>query len=318
VQPVCGIDADRLAYSRRVRGGTCLSELYSHSRLRSFENCRKQFHFRYVMKLPQETEGVEAFVGKRVHEVLERLYVFVGEGKIPSLPQVQHRYELLWEAEYDPDRVRIVREGTPLSFYRELGSRCLDIYYRRHYPFDEDETLGIEERVKFDLVPDVPGSYRMQGIIDRISRTPSGTLEIHDYKTGKYVPNQKALDSDRQLALYQLGLADRYGSEGPVELVWHYVARGTIRRSTRTPEQLEELRADTMGVIDQIRAEESYEPKKNNLCDWCEYRSVCPAWNAQTAEPLPATPSPQPRRPSPQSRRPLELPAVGPEQLDLL
>ena len=52
--------------------------IYSHSRLSSFEDCPRKFHYRYVLKIPQETEGIEAFVGKRVHEVLERLYEFVG------------------------------------------------------------------------------------------------------------------------------------------------------------------------------------------------------------------------------------------------
>ena len=59
--------------------------VYSHSRLSSFDNCPKQFHFRYVLKIPSETESIEAFLGKRVHEVLERLYVFVRDGRVPSL-----------------------------------------------------------------------------------------------------------------------------------------------------------------------------------------------------------------------------------------
>jgi putative RecB family exonuclease len=298
-----------------------LAELYSHSRLKCFENCRKQFHFRYVLKLPQESEGVEAFVGKRVHEVLERLYHFVGQDMLPALPQVLRRYEQAWEAEYDPDRVRIVKQGTPLSFYRELGARCLETYYRRHYPFDGDETLAIEERVEFSL--DDEGAYAMQGIIDRISRTPDGTTQIIDYKTGGYVPNQKALDEDRQLALYQIGLADRYGPERPVELVWYYLARGAVRRSRRTPEQLQGLREHTIARIDEVRAESEYAPRKNTLCDWCEYRSVCPAWNphAVHAKPTQRSPEPvssEPPKP-PEPAEPAEPAAAAiPRQLSLL
>ena len=284
--------------------GGRLTELFSHSRLKCFENCAKQFHFRYVLQLPQETEGVEAFVGKRVHEILERLYVFVGQGTVPSLPQVKSRYEQLWDDEYDPDRVKIVRDGVPLSFYRELGIRCLESYYRSHYPFDRDETLGIEERVEFDLDPSAPGNYRMQGIIDRIARAPDGVLEIQDYKTGNYVPSQKAIDEDRQLALYQIGLADRYASDESVRLVWHYVARGIVRRSSRTPEQLQKLRTTCIAAIDKIRGEERYEAKKNQLCSWCEYKSVCPAWNPDALPPHP------PSGPPP--------PATGPKQLTLL
>ena len=33
-----------------------MSEVYSHSRLKCFENCRKQFHFRYVLAIPEEME----------------------------------------------------------------------------------------------------------------------------------------------------------------------------------------------------------------------------------------------------------------------
>ena len=259
-----------------------MSEVYSHSRLKCFENCRKQFHFRYVLRIPEETEGIEAFVGKRVHEVLERLYLFVGEGRLPSLPQVLRRYEEQWEAEYEPGRVRVVRTGTPVSFYHQLGIRCLETYYRLNYPFDADQTLGIEERVRFDLGGGDPGAdYRMQGVIDRIALARDDTIEIHDYKTGGYVPTQKAIDEEPQLALYQIGLADRYGAGRAFRLVWHYVARGIVRRSTRTAEKLDELRASTMAVIDRIRNEQEYPTSKIPLCDWCSYKPICPAWNTQ-------------------------------------
>jgi putative RecB family exonuclease len=271
--------------------GRSLAEVYSHSRLKCFENCPKQFHFRYILKVPVTTEGVEAFVGKRVHEILERLYQFAGNGQVPSLPKVLSRYEQLWDATYDADRVRIVREGTPLSFYRKLGVRCLETYYRKNYPFDGDETLGIEERVQFDLDSDEvtrpgtvkahggSGEYRMQGFIDRVSRAKDGALEIHDYKTGNYVPSQKQIDAEPQLALYQLGVGNRYGTHTEVRLIWHYVARGIIRQSVRSADELRKLRAKTMDTIDQTRAATEFKPKKTPLCGWCEYKPLCPLWN---------------------------------------
>jgi RecB family exonuclease len=227
---------------------------------------------------------------------------------LPTLPQVKRRFELAWEAEYDPDRIRIVKEGVPLGFYQELGIRCLDIFYRRHYPFDRDETLGIEERVEFDLDEGKSGEYRMQGIIDRIARAPDGAIEIQDYKTGNYVPNQKRIDEDKQLALYQLGLAKRFPNES-VRLVWHYVSRGIVRQSVRTPEQLDALRDETMALIDATRAETEFEPKKSALCDWCEFKGVCPAFNPHA---LP------PRRPQRKPRPAPTLPSTAPEQLSLL
>ncbi|MEE2673117.1 MAG: hypothetical protein VX466_04935, partial [Myxococcota bacterium] len=98
----------------------------------------------------------------------------------PTLEQVKSRFEQLWQTEYDAERVKIVREGVELSVYQELGIRCLEGYYRRHYPFDGDKTLGVEERVVFDLDPSAPGQYQMQGIIDRVARARDGALEIQD------------------------------------------------------------------------------------------------------------------------------------------
>jgi len=252
-----------------------MSEIFSHSRLSSFEDCPKKFEYRYVLKLPRDTESIEGFVGKQVHEVLERLYEFAAQGMVPSLGRVIERFRTWWNERYDPARVRIVRTENNADHYREIGERCLGNYYRRCYPFDGDETLGTEEHVTFSL--DDAGRYRIQGFIDRVVRARDGAVEIHDYKTSARVPSQGRLDRDRQLALYQMGLAKRFGAETPMRLVWHYLAPNQVRTSSRTPQQLEALRADTIGLIDRIRAATHFEPKIGPLCRWCEFADICPA-----------------------------------------
>jgi putative RecB family exonuclease len=252
-----------------------VSEVYSHSRLSSFENCPRKFQYRYVLRIPVDTEGVEAFVGKRVHEVLERLYRFTATGRVPSLARVLERFQLWWDEHFDATRVRIVRDGMDAEHYRRAGERCLTNYYRRNYPFEGEETLALEERVHFSLDP--AGRYRIQGFIDRLVRARDGTIEIHDYKTSARVPRQVILDRDRQLALYQIGLAERFGEDQPMRLVWHYVATDQVRVSQRSPEQLDSLRSDTAALIDRIRAETEFAPRTGPLCRWCEYNDICPA-----------------------------------------
>lgn len=255
-----------------------MTTLYSHSRLSTFETCPKKFELRYVLKVPEDTEGIEAFVGKLVHEVLERLYGFVAREQVPSLRRVVERYHALFDERFDPDRMVIVKEGLDAGHYRRLGERCLENHYGDHYPFDTDETLGLEERIVFDL--DDEGRYGIQGFVDRIVRAPDGATEIHDYKTGEYVPSQKKLDEDRQLALYQIGIGDRYGADRPVRLVWKYLSRPITRVSTRTPEQLDALKQDTLAQIEKIEAADQYPARKNNLCRWCTYKPLCPAFGA--------------------------------------
>jgi putative RecB family exonuclease len=263
-----------------------VQETFSHSSLGCFETCPKQYHFRYIEKIRVDVEGIEAFMGKRVHEVLERLYLFVADGKVPSLNRVLFRYEENWRERFDAERIRIVRSGTEPDFYFRNGVRCLENYYRSHYPFDADETLGLEKRIQFRL--DEQGEYKIRGVIDRLVRAPDGALEIHDFKTGARVPSQASLDSERQLALYEIGVREQLREEGEIRLVWHYVLSGQRRTSVRTPEQLAELRAATARLIDRIRDEEEWAPRRGPLCDWCEFKEICPVFRkeAEAAEAL--------------------------------
>lgn len=250
-------------------------DVYSHSRLSAFERCPRKFQYRYLWKIPAEGESIEGFVGKRVHEVLERLHRAAESYGVPSLPKVLWRFQQMFAEAYDASRVRIVREGTPLDFYRELGEQCLANYYHEHYPFDRDETLALEEHVSFQLGSG--GRYAVQGFVDRIARTRDGAIEIQDYKTSARVPSQAEVDGDRQLALYQIGIGARFGAQHRVRLVWRYLRQRRTLVSTRTPEQLGELAAQTRGLIDQIRSETVFDPKPSALCRWCEYREGCPA-----------------------------------------
>ncbi len=286
-----------------------MNGVYSHSRLGCFEKCPRQFHYRYVERRPAPFESIESFLGKRVHEILERLYRFVGDGRVPSLAAVLRRFQQDWDERFDAPRIRIARAAEDARGYRDLGERCLTRFYRRQYPFDADETLGIEERVSFSL--DAKGAYRVQGIIDRLVRARDGALEIHDYKTARRTPTQRVLDEDRQLALYQLAVRERHPEAEEIRLVWHYLQAGEVRRSTRTPERLEKLRCDTMELIDRIETEAEFEPRPSALCAWCEYSDLCPASAARSRAPAP---SPE-RAPAPASA-PATPPARG--QLSLL
>jgi putative RecB family exonuclease len=249
---------------------------FSHSSLGSFENCPRQYWFRYVAKVTVETESIEAFVGKRVHEILERLYRFVGRGMVPSLERVLWRYNQTWDENFDAERVRIERTGTEPDFYRSHGERCLTNYYRRHYPFDADETLALERPVRFAL--DENGHYRVRGVIDRLVRAQDGALEIHDFKTGRRVPRQEELDRDRQLALYEIGVREELGERGGIRLVWHFALSNQQRTSVRSRDQLETLRDEIRSLIDRVRSERRWEPNPSALCDWCEFRDRCPAF----------------------------------------
>ena len=59
---------------------------FSNSRLSAYENCPMQYRLKYVDEVAvPPRESVEAYLGKRVHEALEFLYVRIGDGYKPPL-----------------------------------------------------------------------------------------------------------------------------------------------------------------------------------------------------------------------------------------
>jgi len=79
--------------------------IYSHSRLATYENCPQQYKLRYIerVELPEEAEeGIEAFLGSRVHEALEKLYKELILTKLNSLDELLDYYKNEWDKDVVP------------------------------------------------------------------------------------------------------------------------------------------------------------------------------------------------------------------------
>ena len=210
--------------------------VYSHSRLSTYEKCPLQYRFRYIDKIKRDTQGIEAFMGNRVHEVLEKLYRDLGASKRPSLGELVAFYRRIWEETFS-DAITIVKTEYTSDHYRRVGEGCIAGYYRRYEPFDQAATLGLEERVHLSLDPS--GRYQLQGYVDRLARAAPGVYEIHDYKTSSSLPSDAGLRRDRQLTLYQMAIQSRFPDAREIRLVWHYLAFDQELTSERTPREIE-------------------------------------------------------------------------------
>ena len=144
--------------------------MYSNSRIETFEQCPRKYKFRYVDNIKTDSEGIEAFVGKRVHETLEKLYRDLKLTKLDSLEDLLAFYESAWEKNWH-GKVTVVREGFTPAHYFAKGQRCLRDYYKRQSPFNHGKTLGLEERIEMKL-KDGDKLYSVQGYIDRLTWVP--------------------------------------------------------------------------------------------------------------------------------------------------
>ena len=246
---------------------------YSHSQLSTYETCPHQYKLSYIDKIKIETEGIEAFMGSRVHDALEKLYRDLKVTKLNSLEEILEYYHQSWEKNWN-EMIQIIRKDYSAEDYRRLGERCITDYYKRYYPFDQGKTLGLEENIYFAL--DEEKGYWIRGFIDRLALSDHSILEIHDYKTSGRLPTQEDVNSDRQLAFYQMGVEGKWKDIQEVRLVWHYLAFDTEIRSSRTPEKLHQLRRETLELIQKIESDRQFLPKEGALCDWCDYQAFCP------------------------------------------
>ncbi|MHC1597347.1 MAG: RecB family exonuclease [Methermicoccaceae archaeon] len=249
---------------------------YSHSRLSTYETCPLAYRYRYIDRIkPEEApEGIEAFMGSRVHETLEKLYRDLILSKQNSLDDILAYYADIWHKSWH-ENVVVVKDGyTPENYYA-TGARAIWDYYVRYAPFDDSKTIGLELKVPIDI-----DGYRLVGYIDRLSETEDGHYQIRDYKTSGTLPTQRDVNSDRQLALYQIGLYDMRSDVEDVDLIWHYLVFDKEIRSKRTEEELNALKCETVELIQTIeRAEEEFDfpAKESPLCRWCEFQALCPS-----------------------------------------
>ena len=251
--------------------------IYSHSRLSTFEQCPFKYKLRYIDKIQPEIEKtIEAHLGSSVHDTLEWIYNTIKENpkKELSLDEIITYYAVKWQESYTDDILIVKKELTSKDYFNK-GVDFLLKYFQKYAPF-RDGTIECEKKIFIEL----DENTKLQGFIDRlVHNIETGEYEIHDYKTANTLPSQEKMDEDRQLALYSIAIKELYGEDKPVTLIWHYLAHDTKIVSKRTNEQLSQLKNETKQLIKKIEQTRDFPFHPSILCNWCEYKDICPAHN---------------------------------------
>jgi putative RecB family exonuclease len=268
-------------------------DYFSYSSLQSYQKCPAQFYFRYIKRIFKNDEGIEAFMGKRVHETIEYIYNQKKSGINLSIDKIIEYYHSLWENKWHGSIAIVNRIILPIdrekdislwkkyaAFYFMTGEKCLTKFYLLNHPFDENVYANEYE---MDFLIGNNSEYRIKGIVDRLDVDKNGNWIIHDYKTGKRFYSQKEADKDLQLGLYQIGLEKTKENIKDVLLVWHFLQQSKeniLVYSKRSKSDLEKVVKKIVNLIDEIRHKLLYNgkfvAKKSMLCNWCYYWQECP------------------------------------------
>jgi putative RecB family exonuclease len=242
----------------------------SPSAVSEYENCPQLYKYRKIEKLP-EPPSLDAERGTLVHTILQDLFEFPSADRVP-----QTAFDLLpsrWSAQLEgkPELKEMV---TNEKEWLDRASSLLSTYFTLENPTAFEATHR-EMHLENDFDTDV----YLHGYVDRLDIAPTGEVRIVDYKTGKSPKpgwEEKALFQLRVYALLY------WKSTGvlPRLLQLIYLGDGRIVKSNPSMKDIESAEKTLHRVARDIfiSIEKDYwPPKPSRLCDWCFFKSICPA-----------------------------------------
>jgi DNA helicase-2/ATP-dependent DNA helicase PcrA len=227
----------------------------SYSSIATYLDCPRQYWYRHVQRLPA-VQTAEAVQGDVLHETLRRAAEARRTGTEITAAMLHGTHQQVWNETSFPDARRaptFERNGaSQLEAYRKQGGLIAQPEYLEQ-PF----TTAVD-------------GWTLNGIIDRIDRTPEG-WRIIDYKSGRPVTRGRR---DLQVALYALGAASALKLD-PIELEMVYLASGESVRVDHSHSLLAEATKQGTNVAEGVRSGRFDARPDRRRCRLCPYRLVC-------------------------------------------
>lgn len=129
-----------------------------------------------------------------------------------------------------------------------------------------------EEFVKENFFKvDIGDGLKVTGIIDRIDKEEKG-YHLVDYKTGK----ERKKEDDLQLMIYAV-LAEGALGMPLAKASYLYPEKGKLVSFTPDTEAKDKALVRVKKIIQEIRADEEFDPHPSKMCYYCDFVELCPA-----------------------------------------
>jgi len=252
-------------------------KIFSYSKINTYELCPQKYKINYIDKIKKSHEGIEAFMGKRVHEVLDWIFIERESlGNFFSVDLLLDKYEEFWKKKWHGN---IYLAMTPKKYKRKNidkiivynnGVKCLVNFYNRYKPNFNKNIVETELQCDVEF-----NGFKFKGIIDRLDRVDNGIYEIYDYKTGKKPISFTKSISNLQLIIYQLAVESKYKDCKKIILNWYYLKTNEIISVTYSREEINDFKLKIIKKILDIKDDKNYYPRPSMLCEWCHFWEEC-------------------------------------------
>lgn len=247
----------------------------SPSSIGTFKQCPLRFKYSRIDNLPEPpTEA--SIMGNFVHDIAENLYL--ADPSERTLPYAKRLAASVW-TEYQ-DRVAQVLHGNAdkIRMFRWNSWWCVENLFTMESP-QELSFDGLEYELNHTLFANTETPVLIKGFIDRWNYE-DGSIVIGDYKTGKVPGVAYREDKFFQLLLYGIVLQEILDAEiSRIELL--YIKSGERLQHIPSADDIQRVSDDIVATriaIDERCATHEFEAKRSRLCDWCNYKTICPAW----------------------------------------
>lgn len=265
--------AEGLTSSAPLVGPSALSP----SSLSTWLQCPLRFKYGRVDRIP-EAKTDHQVLGSFVHQVLEFLMLLPSAERTPAaaLAIAKERWAAEWEAEAEAVGVT----GDEARSFRWKARWRLETYFSLEDP-SKVAPSGLETKLSSEIAG-VP----MRGVIDRWE-VRGDSIAVVDYKTGKAPVKRYRSEKLLQLAIYSEMLRPVANRPADVaELL--FLGNPSGRFATHvTPRVLADMRSTVTKAWSEINESlrtGEFEARTQRLCDWCAYRTICPAYASLTGK----------------------------------
>ena len=237
----------------------------SFSQIDAYRNCPSRWAFRYVKKLPSAPSPTLSY-GTSLHAAIEHWYN--QKLDIDGAPPVEVLLDGLrdnWESDGFVDETR----DEQIRWYRQAQQVLRNLHARLAPSF----RMPVASEEWFEL-PFDNGRVVLVGSIDHVEPTSPGRFGIVDWKSSKKAKARKYVEKSLQLAIYAYAARALWGT------LPDWVALDFIVPGVRVDVPLAKI--DVAGVEDAVMEvvagirDERHDATPNRLCDWCDFRALCP------------------------------------------